>query len=244
MLVHHVDMGNSGLKQHYETAKKTGVLKISDGLGDFPAGFKQLEPHLRVLDLAGNVFTSIPSEISAFKSLKRLNFNQNVLKSIPDEIGELSKLECLSLSTNKLTRIPPSIAQLSHLKEVYLSENRIRDFPVVFCKLKQLVMLDLSKNRITRIPDEVQDLQVLELNLNQNQISEVSESIANCPRLKTLRLQENCLQLNSIPRAILTQSNISMIAVEGNLFDMKNFMELEGYDVYMERYTAVKKKMF
>jgi hypothetical protein len=28
------------------------------------------------------------------------------------------------------------------------------------------------------------------------------------------------------------------------LFDRKSFTEAEGYDKYMERYTAVKKKMF
>lgn len=62
--------------------------------------------------------------------------------------------------------------------------------------------------------------------------------------MKTLRLEENCLQLSSIPLAILNESSISMIALEGNLFEMKEFMNLEGYDAYMERYTAVKKKMF
>lgn len=94
------------------------------------------------------------------------------------------------------------------------------------------------------MPDAAATLRVTELNLNQNQIAIISEKLADCPRLKTLRLEENCLQLNAIPPQILKESQISMLALEGNLFEMKQFMNMDGYDVYMERYTAVKKKMF
>ncbi|XP_037580713.2 leucine-rich repeat-containing protein 57-like [Dermacentor silvarum] len=76
------------------------------------------------------------------------------------------------------------------------------------------------------------------------QVSMISESIANCPRLKMLQLEENCLQINSIPTQLLTNSNVSLLAVEGNLFELKDLQQKEGYETYMERYTATKKKMF
>lgn len=114
----------------------------------------------------------------------------------------------------------------------------------MFCGLKHLDVLDLSHNRLTSVPDGVAELHVIELNLNQNQISEISDKIADCPRLKTLRIEENCLQFKSIHRRILEDSKISNLALEGNLFEMKQFPDLDGYEKYMERYTAVKKKMF
>lgn len=114
----------------------------------------------------------------------------------------------------------------------------------MFCELKFLDVLDLSKNRITVIPDAAAALHVVELNLNQNQISTISDKLAECSRLKTLRLEENCLQLSAIPTKILKDSKISVLSVEGNLFEMKQFANLDGYDNYMERYTAVKKKLF
>ncbi|XP_067000471.1 leucine-rich repeat-containing protein 57 [Anabrus simplex] len=238
-------MGNSGLKQHYETAKKTGVLKVSQGkLTEFPASFKQFQPILRTLDISENKFSSLPIDIGSFKLLKHLNVNRNRLSSIPEEIGNLNKLESLSLCTNRLTALPESLSQLSHLKQVYLSENQISQFPLMFCGLRHLDVLDLTRNKITHIPDGVEDLHVTELICNQNQISAISNKIADCPRLKTLRLEENCLQLSAIPKDILTNSTVSVLAVDGNLFDMKSFAELDGYDSYMERYTAVKKKMF
>lgn len=191
-------MGNSGLKQHLETAKKTGVLKISNNLNDFPPGFLQLEGNLRTLDLSDNKFVTLPNEISRFIHLRHLNLYKNKLNKIPDCIGALTKLETLNLSHNNLTYLPRTITNLIHLKNVILSDNHFKEFPVVFCGLKHLDVLDLSRNEIRAVPSEISGLHVTELNLNQNQISELSLQISNCPRLKTLRLEENCLQLGAI----------------------------------------------
>lgn len=54
--------------------------------------------------------------------------------------------------------------------------------------------------------------------------------MATCPRLKVLRLEENCLELSSIPVSILRDSQVSLFSVEGNLFEVKNLRDLEGYD--------------
>lgn len=156
----------------------------------------------------------------------------------------MSKLETLNASNNVITIIPASYASLRNLKTVNLSNNQIVEFPTMFSGLTHLDMLDLSRNKITSIPAAAKDLFCTELNLNQNQISSIAEELAQCTKLKTLRLEENCLQITSIPIKILTESIISNIAIDGNLFNNKQFAELEGYKVYEERYTAVKKKMF
>lgn len=51
-----------------------------------------------------------------------------------------------------------------------------------------------------------------------------------CPRLKVLRLEENCLELSSIPLPILKDSQVSLFSVEGNLFEVKSLRDLDGYD--------------
>ncbi|XP_018580169.1 leucine-rich repeat-containing protein 57 [Anoplophora glabripennis] len=238
-------MGNSGLKQHIETAQKTGVLKVSQGkLNEFPPGFKQLESSLRTLDISDNKFVILPNEISRFMQLRHLNLSKNKLAKIPDCIGALTKLETFNGSHNNLTSLPRTFSNLIHLKQVNLSDNHIKDFPLMFSGLKHLDVLDLSRNEIVSIPTEVSGLNVTELNLNQNQISQISSQIADCPRLKTLRLEENCLQLSSIPTRILLESKVSNLAVDGNLFEAKQLSDLPGYEAYMERFTAVKKKLF
>lgn len=245
-LTHKADqMGNSALKKHYATAEKTGVLNISKSrLDEFPPELKQLAGVLRSLDLSSNKFNRLPLDIGTFTLLKNLNLDHNNLTQLPSEIGNLVKLEILTATFNKLNSLPSSLSQLLNLKKVELQRNELRTFPVMLCNLKHLDLLDLSCNKIESVPCEIGSLSVTELNLNQNQISSLAEEIADCPRLKTLRIQENCLRLSDVPPKILAHSNISTINAEGNLFDMKNFMELDGYDEYMERYTAVKKKLF
>ena len=86
-------------------------------------------------------------------------------------------------------------------------------------------------------------MEVTELVLNCNQISNMSSGISKCPRLKTLRLEQNQLTLQSIPKELLAESTVSLLKLDGNLFDTKLLDKLEGFDKYMERYTAVKRKL-
>jgi Leucine-rich repeat (LRR) protein len=82
-----------------------------------------------------------------------------------------------------------------------------------------------------------------ELNLNQNQISALPESIASCSRLKTLRLEENCLSLDAIPKSLLSDSKVSTLQLAGNMFDEKKLADVDGYEKYIERFTAVRRKL-
>lgn len=77
----------------------------------------------------------------------------------------------------------------------------------------------------------------------QNQISVISPALAQCPRLKTLRLEENCLNLDSIPKELLVDSPVSTMNLNGNLFSEKQFADCDGYDKYLARYTAVRRKL-
>lgn len=171
-------------------------------------------------------------------------YRSNKLVSLPEAIGSCIKLETLNAMNNVLTSVPKCYANLKNLKTINLSNNQIVEFPTMFCGLTHVDMLDLSRNKITNVPAAAKDLYCTELNLNQNQISSIAEELAQCSKLKTLRLEENCLQITSFPTKILSESVISNISVDGNLFNNKQFSELEGYKAYEDRYTAVKKKLF
>lgn len=238
-------MGNSSsLKNHVETSKKTGVLNLSDNhLKQYPDAIDVLHPFLRTLDLSKNKLKILPKSIGQFKELKILNVSNNSLENLPEEINNLSKIETLQVNCNLLKSLPP-LSNLMFLKRASFGDNQLSTFPEVLCELKHLEALDLSKNNITKLPDLIKQSRLVELNLNQNQIRTLPSGLAECPRLKTLRIEENCLELDDIPKELLTSSKISLLCVEGNLFDMKSLLALEEYSVYMTRYTEVKKKMF
>lgn len=239
-------MGNQGsVKSHIENAERTGVFALPKaGVSEFPKDIARLQKSCRSLDLSSNKIKAIPGALGTFSQLKQLNMNSNRIASLPDELGGLKKLETLSLNHNLITTIPLSFESLSALKILNLSENQITVFPAVLAKLKNLDVVDLSKNRITEVPDSISGLQATEVNFNQNQISRVSDEVVNCRRLKVLRLEENCLTLQSISPKVLRDSQVSILAIDGNLFEIKDFQNTDGYDAYMERYTASKKKIF
>ncbi|XP_039393459.1 leucine-rich repeat-containing protein 57 isoform X1 [Mauremys mutica] len=243
-------MGNSALKAHLETAQKTGVFQLTGkGLSEFPEDLQKLASNLRTIDLSNNKIEILPPLMGKFSVLKSLALNNNKLTALPEELCKLKKLETLHLNGNHLTQLPATFGQLLALKTLSLSGNQLRTVPTQLCSLRHLDVVDLSRNQIQSVPDTVGDLQAIELNLNQNQvwkqaleISQISVQISHCPRLKVLRLEENCLDLSMLPQSILSDSQISLLAVEGNLFEIKKLRELEGYDKYMERFTATKKK--
>lgn len=236
-------MGNSALKSHLETSQKTGVFQLTaKGLVEFPEELQRLTSNLRTVDLSGNKIEVLPASVGNFLLLKSLTLNANRLASLPSEIGKLKKLETLSLNGNRIQQLPPTVGQLKALRTLSLSGNQITEFPSGLGTLRHLDLLDLSRNKIRNVPAAVSELQTIEINLNQNQISGLSEEVSLCPRLKVLRLEENCLELSSIPPSVLKDSQVSLFSVEGNLFEVKNLRDLEGYDKYMERFTATKKK--
>lgn len=236
-------MGNSALKSHLETSQKTGVFQLTaKGLQEFPEELQRLTSNLRTVDLSGNKIEVLPASIGNFLQLKSLTLNSNKLTCIPGEISKLKKLETLCLNGNRIQQLPPTLGQLKALRTLSLSGNQFSEFPSGLGTLRHLDLLDLSRNQIQNVPAEVSELQAIEINLNQNQISVLSAAVATCPRLKVLRLEENCLELSSIPVSILRDSQVSLFSVEGNLFEVKNLRDLEGYDKYMERFTATKKK--
>jgi Leucine-rich repeat (LRR) protein len=161
-------MGNKAVKQHFETAEKTGVLKISQKrLKEFPPQLREFKNVLRTLDLSENHFVTIPDKIGDFTLLKHLNLSSNKLTSLPEIMGKLVKLETLNAMNNMLHEIPQSFGELKNLKQVLLSNNQIEIFPKMFAGLKHLDSLDLSRNKITKVPEEAKNLYCTELNVKK-----------------------------------------------------------------------------
>ena len=119
---------------------------------------------------------------------------------------------------------------LSRLRNLNASHNQIISFPPFVCQLATLDYLDISHNKIELLPDSLESLKVVELNLNQNSLTELPSSLAQCSRLKVLRVEHNKLSLNGVPTAILTDSKVSLLAIEGNNFSIKEIEEVAGYD--------------
>ena len=66
--------------------------------------------------------------------------------------------------------------------------------------------------------------------MNGNSISVLPAALAKCKRLKVLRVEENSLELGGLPDVILTESNISLLYLDGNLFNSRELQQLPQYE--------------
>ncbi|VDN01908.1 unnamed protein product [Thelazia callipaeda] len=235
----------SVIQRHMGMAQKSRVLQLRNcGIKTLPEQLQQISEILRSLDLSQNKIQTLPISIGLFSNLKQLHLSHNKLDRLPDEIGVLKKLEVLDLSCNRLDILPESLAGLCSLKTLNLSKNKISHFPICICHLAALDNLDISSNLIEFLPEEIRLLKASELNLNQNRLNSLNAAnLMHNTNLKTLRVEENCLNKTDFTSDFLIYSNVNLITYAGNLFQDKDFQNLPGYDEYQTRYTAVKRKL-
>ena len=238
-------MGNqSSIQPQLDHARRMGVCSLKEKrLSEFPLRLLELSKTLRSLDLSNNQLASLPPEIGSLVSLKTLTMDRNKLTSLPSEFARMTKLETLSIQNNKLSSFPGGLSTLAHLKTVTLTGNELVDFPVGLVDCPQLQLLDLSGNKITVMPDQIGNSTAVEINMNRNRLARLPDSLADCSRLKVLRVEENCLSLDGVPTRLLTHSNVSTLCADGNNFTLRELEHSEGYDKYAERFTATRKKV-
>merc|ERR1739838_24934 len=185
---------------------------------------------------------SLPDAIGSFAFLRNLNLEGNSINKLPDSIGKLKKLETLSISRNPINKLPASIKSCKSLQTLKASNCLFQTFPAEVIHLGKLDAVDFSHNTIRKIPEDISSITVVEINLNFNKLTILPEALAKCPRLKVFRFQNNAVMVRNVSPLILSTSGISLLVYEGNKFDAKALQGVEGYEKYMDRYTATKKK--
>ncbi|XP_027026273.1 extracellular matrix protein 2 [Tachysurus fulvidraco] len=177
--------------------------------------------NITTLDLAGNNFTTLPSEaFSGMPNLEVINLSRNFLddSSIsPDLFKNLTNLKVLTLDGNGLETIPQLPGSLEELK---INDNKINQVlshnlegltnllhlelagnilwegsvePLAFQHLPTLKHLRLDNNRFTSIPNGL-PASLEDLSMPHNQLVEVQENVLmNSAHLRALDLSHNLL---------------------------------------------------
>ena len=105
--------------------------------------------------------------------------------------------------------------QLDHLTVT----GGLKSLPANFSNLKSLEDLNLSDNDFTQIPAEIFNLESLKyLYLSNNQISQIPEKIANLQLLENLWLDGN--QITKVPEAIGLLDNLVALNLSNNLLNI------------------------
>ncbi|MEE6518571.1 hypothetical protein FKM82_029654 [Ascaphus truei] len=168
-----LDISNNNLayigEEILALAKLKTLLAKNNRLDEFSLPKELGSMQLEVLNLSGNRFEEIPSQLLQLQTLQTLSLGGNRLKSIPAEIENMLSLEFLYLGGNFISFIPPELANLPYLSYLVLCDNKIQSVPPQLAQVHSLRSLSLHNNLLTYLPREILSLVHLqELSLRGN----------------------------------------------------------------------------
>lgn len=114
-------------------------------LRDIPRG---IPSNVVNLSLAENKFSSFPSGLTNYKSLKYLNLSDNKIRDVGPDIEQITSLIWLDLSDNKLADLPDQLCNLYKLEYLDLSNNKLKKLPACICQMENLKILNLKNNKL------------------------------------------------------------------------------------------------
>lgn len=97
-------------------------------------------------------------------------------RKMPHKLIKLKRLEVLDLGRNNITRV--MLKPLKNLKKLILDGNRLFEIRPDIGFLKKLKALNLSDNDLALLPDAITRLNPEYLNLSNNRLCDVSDSVA------------------------------------------------------------------
>jgi internalin A len=166
------------------------------------------------LDIFNNELTIIPESMARLKNLKRLTCSMNKLTRLDDVFNKLPNLLYLDSSKNRITSISDSIF-FNKLKEININDNELTNFSFdhfsnnietikagfnqieslsINHNLNNLTTLELYSSKISNLNGLFEFLPGLEyVDLSDNNIRDIPDSIFSLPHLKHLILTGNPL---------------------------------------------------
>ena len=156
---------------------------------------------VKELQMTGNNFSHIPSEVGRLTWLTKLTVGGNsglinASSTLPAELGRLTSITHLQLEGLGITSIPPSILRrLTQLRTLTLDGNSITEFPST-AMMPELTSLYLHDNALTWFPATVLAAmpKISSLILRGNALTSFpAAALATTPTLLTLDLHANFL---------------------------------------------------
>ncbi|KAK4877356.1 hypothetical protein RN001_009862 [Aquatica leii] len=165
---------------------------------------EKLPQHLKTLTslqslfLHNNMLTSLDGVLSKMTHLERAQFENNRISILTKEdFLETSSLHCLCLGNNYVTSVNNSLSPLRSLTILNLTHNLLTEFSLQEIKgLLNLRTVDLSHNKINALYGPTANLiewdtKIIEMILNNNELTKLNGALAGLSRLLKLDLSFN-----------------------------------------------------
>jgi hypothetical protein len=170
------------------------MLRLSEGLTEFPREIFGLAETLEVLDLAGNA-----------------------LRDLPADMGRLGKLRILFCSGNRFTRLPPALGDCAGLSQIGFRKTGLREIPAESLP-PRLRWLTVTDNALETLPEALGERPALQkLMLSGNRLDRLPETLADAANLELLRLSAN--RFTALPDWLTRLPRLAWLAWAGNPLD-------------------------
>ena len=121
----------------------------------------------------------------------------------------------LELSNRKLHVFPLEIFMFGKLEVLKLGKNYFEEIPLAISRLRSLRCLQLQENRLTFLPETISNCtHLVEVNLTKNQLAALPTSVGMLKNLRILRLGQNSFEC--LPHEIGYLSNLCYLDLHGN----------------------------
>lgn len=190
-----------------------GINQISE----VPPSFSELKS-LEHLIFYRNEFSAIPEEIWQLKKLKEIDFYHNKISVIPEQIGNAKKLEQVYLAYNQISSIPDTLFSLPELIALYLHHNEIIMVPIGLTRLQEMLYLDLGYNRIFEMPDLGEMTKLIEIDLQENSLSEFPYELTEIKSLRKIYLMGNSFVMTDEEKAEMEKLREELLELNIRLF--------------------------
>jgi Leucine-rich repeat (LRR) protein len=181
---------------------------------------------LKTLDLSGNDFQFIPTQLTKLTHLEEVYFDKDYnldLNQAFDVLGKMSSLKALHLDGLKNPQIPLNLSSLKHLELLTLRNDHLIKMPLSISSLKELQVLDLSGNDFETIPKSFSNLEsVSEIYLENETLLDFKQAftiLGNLPKLKSLHLDNKSSHL--LPSKINQFTSLENLYINDYLFSGK-----------------------
>jgi hypothetical protein len=191
----------------------TRRLDLSCGLHSLPPEVFDLADTLEVLNLSGNMLSSLPPDLARLKKLKVIFCSNNPFARLPDVLGECEALQVVGFKACCIEDVPGA-ALPPALRWLILTDNAVATLPSELGQRPALQKLMLAGNRLRELPADLAGARSLELmRLAANQLKQLPGWLTELPGLSWLALAGNPLGWNSPPSAVLPGVSWQQLAV-------------------------------
>jgi len=166
-------------------------ISLSCGLKFFPPEIYALADTLEVLDLSGNLLSSLPHDLARLHKLRTVFCSRNLFTELPTVLGQCAGVQTIGFRANQIRSFAPE-ALPQGLRSLVLTDNQLSDLPASIGRCTNLQKLMLTGNQLRDLPAE----------------------LAACTRLELLRIANN--RMTTLPRVVFSLPRLAWLAFAAN----------------------------